>query len=154
MSNVILIEDVEKKESNLEEFVYQKSKGGKEGLSLEDIKKIDPDQRMRAIHLLEIYSKHPETFKEKKIEAEEPKEIPKATSRDLELFYDDLPKEKKEVFLEELFASQIKASLTTNDNGLAALPDEVKEIINMPQEKWNKLPKNGRELILEKFTQF
>lgn len=151
--NVILIENVDRYEQNLEEFVFQKSKGGKIALSKSDIEKLSPDERMRAIQLLEIFQRHPETFKEKKIEAQEPEEIPKATSKDLELIYNDLPKEKKEEFLKGLFDSKVEASLTAEANGKAALPEEVKGILDMPQEKWSKLPKRGRELILEKFTQ-
>ena len=152
--NVILIENVDRYEQNLEEFVWQKSKGGKIALSKSDIEKLSPDERMRAIQLLEIYQRHPETFKEKKIEAEENiEDIPRATSKDLELIYNDLPTEKREEFLKGLFDSRVTASLTAEANGKAALPEDVKGILEMPQEKWSKLPKRGRELILEKFTQ-
>lgn len=75
----------------------------------------------------------------------------KVTLKEIGIFYDRLPKEKKEIFLQELFEARVKGREEAKSKALAALPEDIKGIINMSQESWNKLPKNGQELILEKF---
>ena len=152
--NVILIEDVDRFEENLEEFVYQKSKGGKIALSKTDIEKLSPDERMRAIQLLEIYQKNPETFKEKKIEVEEdtPEKEKGATLSlaENQEKWNELTEREKLSFLKTSIDMQDDLRERQDKEKIDRLPDDVKTLVSLSQSDWNELPENGQWLIIRK----
>lgn len=147
---VILIDPSEDdtKEETLAEFVFRASAGGTTGLSKINIEQIDPDDRIKAIRLLEIFQKNPGVFKDREIKVEEKSII--LNDETIERSFKRLPKEKREDILRMSVKAKdirIKQEIEARESNVHS---DLKPVINLSKKSWKKLPKVGKEAVLRK----
>ena len=104
--------------------------------------------------MLDLFEKY---FPQKKVEGEETPGKDKGMTLSLEEAQEkwDLFSEKeKKTFLKTCVSVQDDLREKKDKERAERLPDDIKTLVSLSQKEWNKLPGNGRQLILKKMNFF